>query len=230
MKYEIIGDSMPSVICHLEQGETLFSESGAMSWMSPNILMETTSNGGIGKMFGRMFLGESLFLNRYHPENGAGVIAFSSRFPGEIRTFEVDANHSYILQKSAFLAAESGVDISASVNKKFSVGLVGGEGFIMQRASGQGLVFAEFDGHVVEYDLQPGQQIVVGTGYLAAMEDTCNIEIRSVKGVKNVLFGGEGFFNTVITGPGEVWLQTMPIAKIADAIIPYLPTPAPSND
>lgn len=127
-------------------------------------------------------------------------------------------------QKSAFLAGEAGVELSISFSKRFSSGLFGGEGFILQKASGRGIVFAEFDGHVVEYVLQPGQQIVVDTGHLAAMTAGCNMEIRSVPGVKNMLFGGEGVFNTVITGPGKVWLQTMPISNVAGVLIPYLPS------
>lgn len=223
MKYEIQGETLPVVICQLESGETMITESGAMSWMSPNMKMETTSNGGVGKAFGRMFTGESLFQNRY-TAHGNGMIAFASSFPGCIRAFEVGPGKEYIFQKKTFLAAESGVDLSVHFHKKFASGLFGGEGFLLQRISGNGVAFAEFDGHVVEYDLKPGQQIVVDSGYLAAMDVTCHMDIQTVPGLKNALFGGEGLFNTVITGPGHVWLQTMPITSVAGAIRPYIPT------
>lgn len=224
MRYQILGETLPVVICELEGGEKMITEGGGMSWMSPNMLMETTTNGGVGKALGRMFSGEKMFQNIYTAQGGPGMIAFASSFPGSIRPFHIGPGQEMIFQKSAFLAGEMGIQLSVFFNKKFSAGLFGGEGFIMQRISGQGTVFAEFDGHVVEYELQPGQQIVVDTGHLAAMTASCNIEIKNVPGVKNMLFGGEGVFNTVISGPGKVWLQTMPISNVAGALRPYIPT------
>lgn len=224
MRYQIQGETLPVVICELEAGEKMITEGGAMSWMSPNMKMETTSNGGIGKAFGRAFSGEKMFQNIYTAQGGPGMIAFASSFPGSIRAFEVSPGQDMIFQKSAFLASEEGVQLSMHFRKKLGSGLFGGEGFIMQKISGQGIVFAEFDGHVIEYDLQPGQQIVIDTGHLAAMSATCKMDIQSVPGVKNMLFGGEGLFNTVITGPGKVWLQTMPISNVAGALRPYIPT------
>lgn len=224
MKYEIKGDTLPVVICELNAGETMITESGAMAWMSPNMNMETSTNGGIGKAFGRMFSGENLFQNRYTAKGGTGMIAFASSFPGSIKAFEIRPGKEYIFQKKTFLAGESGVNISVHFQKKIASGLFGGEGFILQRISGNGIAFAEFDGHVVEYDLKPGQQIIVDSGYLAAMESTCQIDIQTVPGLKNAVFGGEGIFNTVITGPGRIWLQTMPIYSVAGAIRPYIPT------
>ena len=224
MRYEIKGETLPVVICQLEGGEKMITEGGGMSWMSPNMLMETTTNGGIGKAFGRMFSGEKMFQNIYTAQGGSGMIAFASSFPGSIKAFEIAPGQEMIFQKSAFLAGEAGVQLSVFFNKKFSSGLFGGEGFIMQKISGLGIVFAEFDGHVVEYELQPGQQIVVDTGHLEAMTASCQIEIKSVPGVKNMLFGGEGLFNTVISGPGKVWLQTMPISNVAGILRPYLPS------
>ena len=224
MKYEIKGDTLPVVLCYLEGGEKMINEGGSMSWMSPNMKMETTTNGGVGKAFGRMFAGEKMFQNVYTAEGGNCMIAFASSFPGSIRAFEITPGQDMVFQKSAFLAGEAGVNLSIFFNKRFGAGLFGGEGFIMQRVSGQGIVFAEFDGHVIEYDLQPGQQIIVDTGHLAAMSATCGIDIQSVPGVKNMLFGGEGLFNTVITGPGHVWLQTMPISNVAGILRPYLPS------
>ena len=223
MKYEIKGGELPVVICYLENVETMITERGSMSWMSTNMKMETTSNGGIGKALGRMFAGEALFQNRYTAEDGNGLIAFATSFPGEIRPWEIGPGSEVIVQKSGFLAAESGVELSVFFQKKLGAGFFGGEGFIMQRLSGHGTAFLEFDGSVVEYNLQPGQQIVVDTGYLAAMDATCRMEIKSVPGLKNMVFGGEGIFNTVITGPGRVWLQTMPISNVAAAIARLLP-------
>lgn len=224
MKYEIKGETLPVVICYLENGEAMINEGGSMAWMSPNMKMETTSNGGIGKVFGRMFSGEKLFQNVYTAMHGNGMIAFASSFPGSVKAFQISPGNEIIAQKSAFLASERSVQYSIFFSKKFSSGLFGGEGFIMQKFSGNGTLFAEFDGHVVEYELQPGQKIIVDTGHLAAMSATCSMEIVSVPGVKNMLFGGEGFFNTEITGPGHVWLQTMPISNVAGALRPYLPT------
>ena len=224
MQYQIKGDTLPVVICQLEAGEKMITEGGAMSWMSPNMLMETTTNGGIGKAFGRMFSGEKIFQNVYTSQGGKGLIAFASSFPGSIKAFEISPGNEMIFQKSAFLAGEAGVELSIHFHKKLGAGLFGGEGFILQRVSGYGTVFAEFDGHLVEYELQPGQQIVVDTGHLAAMTPSCQMDIQTVKGVKNMLFGGEGIFNTLITGPGRVWLQTMPISNVAGVLQPYLPT------
>ncbi len=222
MKYEIKGEPMPVVICQLEGGERMISESGAMSWMSPNMQMETVG-GGAGKVFGRMFSGESLFQNRYTAQ-GQGMIAFASSFPGSIRAFELSAGHDIIIQKSAFLASEEGIELSVFLQKKMGAGLFGGEGFIMQRLSGSGTVFLEIDGSAVEYDLGAGQQMVVDTGYVAMMDATCKMDVQTVKGMKNILLGGEGLFNTIITGPGHVVLQTMPLTGFVSTIASMLPT------
>lgn len=224
MRYEILGETLPVVVCQLEGGEKMITEGGGMSWMSPNMLMETTTNGGLGKAFGRMFSGEKMFQNVYTAQGGNGMIAFASSFPGSIKAYEIGPGQEMVFQKSAFLAGEAGVELSVFFNKKFSSGLFGGEGFIMQKISGYGTVFAEFDGHVVEYELQAGQQIVVDTGHLAAMTAGCSMEVKNVPGVKNMLFGGEGLFNTVISGPGKVWLQTMPISNVAGILRPYMPS------
>jgi len=171
-----------------------------------------------------MFSGEAMFQNIYTSQGGNGMIAFASSFPGTIKAFEIGPGQEYIFQKRAFLASETGVQLSIHLQKRISSGLFGGEGFILQKVSGQGIAFAEFDGHVVEYELQPGQEIVIDSGHLAAMTATCDMEIRTIPGLKNVVFGGEGLFNTVVKGPGRVWLQTMPASNIASALIPYLPT------
>ena len=199
MNYNIIGEPFPAVVCTLNADESMITERGSMCWMSPNMKMETTSNGGIGKVFGRMFSGESMFQNRYTAVGGTGTIAFASSFPGSVRCFDITPNNPLIVQKSGFLASESTVELSVHFQKRFGAGLFGGEGFIMQKLSGFGKAFIEIDGHAVEYDLRPGQSIVVDTGYLAAMSATCTMDIQTVRGVKNVLFGGEGCFNTVVT-------------------------------
>ena len=226
MTYEIIGTPMPVVTCKLQAGERMITESGAMCWMSPNMLMETSTNGGLGKAFGRMFSGEAMFQNIYTAQGGQGVIAFASSFPGSIIPFQITPGNSIVVQKRGFLAAEAGVELSVFFQKRMGAGFFGGEGFIMQKLSGQGMAFAEIDGSVVEYDLQPGQQIIVDTGYLAAMTESCQISIQSIKGVKNVLFGGEGLFNTEISGPGRVLLQTMPCSKTAMLLYQYMPHPS----
>ena len=225
MRYEIEGNNLPVVICHLEEGEKIITEQGAMAWMTPNMKMETNSN-GIGRAVARTFSGESFFQNIYYPcrGRGKGMIAFASSFPGTILPFEIEPGNEIIAQKKAFLAATEGVQLSTVFNKKIGAGLFGGEGFIMQKVSGNGIVFAEFDGHVVEYNLEAGQQIVVDTGHLAAMSETCQMDIKTVPGVKNMLFGGEGIFNTYITGPGRVWLQTMPISNMASTLAQYITT------
>ncbi len=224
MKYQIVGEPLPAVICDVEAGETMITESGAMSWMSPNMKMETSSNGGIGKMFGRMFSGDTLFQNRYTAQGGPGQIAFASSFPGSIKALQISPGHDIVVQKSAFLASEQGVELSVFFQKKASAGFFGGEGFIMQRLSGNGTAFVEIDGYAVEYTLEAGQQIIVDTGYLAMMDASCSMEIVSVPGVKNMLFGGEGIFNTVIKGPGKIILQTMPACAVAGSLMPYIPT------
>ena len=223
MRYEIKGETLPVAILYPEAGESIITEGGAMSWMSPNMKMETTSGGGLGKMLGRALSGEKLFQNIYTAQGGPGLLACASSFPGSIEVFEIGPGRGMVLQKSAFLCAERGVELSTFFQKKLGAGLFGGEGFIMQKISGSGLCFAEFDGYVIKYDLNPGQQLVVDTGNLAAMTEGCSIDIQKVPGVKNALFGGEGLFNTVITGPGSVWLQTMSLPALAGLLIPYLP-------
>ncbi|MBQ5956767.1 MAG: TIGR00266 family protein [Clostridia bacterium] len=221
MRYDIQGDTLPVVVMYLDSGESIITEGGGMSWMSPNMTMQTTA-GGFGKAIGRMFSGESIFQNIYTAQGGPGMIACASSFPGSVKVFNVTPQNPIILQKSAFLCAQMGVELSVYFRKNFGAGLFGGEGFILQKISGNGLCFAEFDGHVVEYDLAPGQQIIIDTGNLAAMTASCQMNVKTVSGVKNVLFGGEGLFNTVVTGPGKVWLQSMPAAKLAMILSGYV--------
>ncbi|RGX56604.1 TIGR00266 family protein [Anaerotruncus sp. AF02-27] len=223
MQYQIEGTPLPVVICNLQANEQMITERGSMSWMSPNMKMETISGGGVGKALGRMFAGEALFQNRYTAQGGPGMIAFASSFPGSIRALSILPDRPMIVQKSAFLASETTVELSVFFQKKLGAGFFGGEGFIMQKLSGSGTAFVEIDGHAIEYNLAAGEQIIVDTGYLAAMDASCGIEIVSVPGVKNMLFGGEGIFNTVVKGPGQVILQTMPISAVAGTLRPFFP-------
>ena len=223
MRYNITGEPMPVVICDVEANESMITEKGSMVWMSPNMEMQTSA-GGLGKAFGRMFSGESMFQNIYTARGGPGMIAFASSFPGSIRAVDITPERPIVVQKSGFLASEAGVELSVFFQKKAGAGFFGGEGFIMQKLSGHGMAFLEIDGSAVEYNLQPGQQIVVDTGNLAMLDATCTVDVKSVRGVKNMLFGGEGLFNTVITGPGRVVLQTMPISNFAMSIASILPS------
>ena len=223
MRYEIKGGSFPVVICTLESGEKMITEKGSMAWMSPNMQMET-KGGGLGKMFSKAFSGESMFQNHYTAKGGPGMIAFTSSFPGEIKVLNIAPGQEMIVQKSAFLAAEAGVDLSIHFQKRLGAGFFGGEGFIMQRLSGYGTAFVEIDGDLIEYNLKTGQKLIVDTGNVAGFEPSVQMDIQTVPGAKNMLFGGEGIFNTVLTGPGRVWLQTMPIYNVANAIRPYIPT------
>lgn len=220
MQYEIKGGSFPVVECQLGNGESMVTESGSMIWMSPNIAMDT-SGGGLGKMFSKAFSGESLFQNIYRA-NGDGFIAFGSSFPGCIVPIEVGPGREFVLQKRAFLASEQGVDLSIFFNQKLSSGVFSGEGFIMQKVSGHGICFAEVDGDLERKTLGPGEQLIVDTGNVAGFDASVKMEIRMVKGLKNKFLGGEGLFNTVLTGPGEVWLQTMPLSFLAQALQPFL--------
>ncbi len=222
MKYEIKGGSFPIVVCQLEGGEKMITEKGSMVWMTPNIKMET-SGGGVGKMFSKAFTGESIFQNIYTAQ-GDATITFGSSFPGMIVPVEISPNRTLIAQKSAFLASEVGVNLSVHFNKKLGAGFFGGEGFIMQKLSGNGTAFIEIDGDLVEYELKAGEKMIVDTGNVAAFDSTVTMDIQRVQGVKNMLFGGEGLFHTVLTGPGKIWLQTMPIVNVAGAIRPYIPS------
>ncbi len=224
MTYEIKGDNLPVVICHLNAGEEMTCESGSMSWMDDEIEMKTQA-GGVGKMLGRMFTGENAFQNKYYA-NKAGEIAFASSFPGSIRAVEVTPDKPVIAQKGAFLASFGQIETSVFFQKKLGAGFFGGEGFLMQKYSGVGIIFLEIDGSAVEYDIAAGDRKIVDTGYLAAMDGTCSIEIVRIKGVKNILLGGEGLFNTVVNGPGHIILQTMPVQNTASLLYNYMPHPS----
>jgi len=223
MQYNIHGDNMPVVICTLSEGETMVCEAGAMSWMSPNMEMETRG-GGAGKLFGRLVSGETMFQNHYTARGGAGMIAFTSSFPGDILAIEITPDKPVIIQKRAFLACTTGIDMEVFFQKKLGTALFGGEGFVMQKLSGNGTVFLEIDGSTINYSLKPGQKMLISTGHLAMMDESVSMDIQQIKGVKNVLFGGESLFNTVVTGPGSVTLQTMPMTNFISAVAQALPS------
>ena len=222
MQYEIQGAPYPVAIINMNSGESVLCQSGAMVWMSPNMKMETKA-GGFGKAFSRLVSGESLFQNTYTAEGGPGMIAFSSTLPGDVLAIDLKPGQSIVAQKRAFLASAPTVSYEIFFQKKLGAGFFGGEGFIMQKFTGSGMLLLEIDGSTITYDLAPGQSMLIDTGNLAACDATCSIDIESVPGVKNALLGGEGLFNTRVTGPGKVWLQTMPISGMASALAAYLP-------
>ena len=223
MQHQIQGQPYPVVTLTLQPEESVLCQKGAMAWMTPNMEMQTTG-GGLGKMFSRALSGESMFQNRYTAKGGQGMIAFASAVPGEIMPIQVTPDRPIVAQKSAFLASEAGVSFEMFFQRKIAGGFFGGEGFIMQKFSGNGMLFLEIDGSVVAYDLAPGQAMMVDTGNLAAMDASCSIDVQTVKGVGNMLLGGEGFFNTKVIGPGRIWLQTMPISGLANALARVMPS------
>ncbi len=225
MEYEISGGAFPSVICTLQKGETMKDETGGMAFMTSKIKMDTNTGGGLLKGLGRALSGDTIFLNFFTAEEDNQKIAFSACYPGKIIPIRLNGSNSIIGEKNAFLAAEESVDVDIYFKKRLGAGLFGGEGFILQKFTGTGMLFLEIDGEVIEHDLQPGEELLVNQGHIAAMEESVDFDVTRVKGAKNLLFGGEGLFFTKLTGPGRVWIQTMPVSKLAEAIIPYLPEP-----
>lgn len=221
MRYVIEGESLPVLKVMLEPGEMIECEAGAMSWMDDEIEMQTQA-GGLGKMLGRMLTKESMFSNTYVAKR-AGEIAFSSKFPGSIRAVEITPGNGIIVQKGSYLASVGNVTSEVYIQQRLGRGLFGGEGFLMRKFTGTGLVFLEIDGSAHEYQIPAGDCKIVDTGYVAAMSESCTMEIKTIKGVTNVLFGGEGLFNTVVHGPGKVIMQSMPIASTAMQLYQYMP-------
>ncbi len=229
MEYEIRGGSFPVVVCTLQQGETMKNETGAMAFMTSGMKMETNTGGGLLKGLGRALAGDTIFLNFFTAQSNNEQIGFSACTPGKIMPIRLNGSNTIIGQKNAFLAAEESVDVDIYFKKKLGAGLFGGEGFVLQKFSGNGIVFLEIDGEVIEKELQPGEKLLVDPGHVAAMEETVDFDIERVKGAKNILFG-EGLFFSKLTGPGKVWIQTMPISKLAEAIIPFIPTQSGGSD
>ncbi|MBE6510827.1 MAG: TIGR00266 family protein [Methanobrevibacter millerae] len=223
MEYEIKGGAFPMVVCKLQKGERMKDESGAMAFMTSGIKMDTNTGGGLLKGLGRALAGDSLFINTFEAQKDNEEIGFSSYYPGRIIPIRLDGTNPIIGQKSSFLAAEDSVNIDMYFRKKLGAGIFGGEGFILQKFSGNGMVFLEIDGEVIERYLEPGETLFVDQGHVAAMDETVDFDIERIKGAKNMVFGGEGLFLATLRGPGRVWVQTMPIPKLAQALIPYIP-------
>lgn len=223
ISYRIDGTTLQVVTIQLQPGEVIYSESGGMSWMSGNVEMKTHSGGGIGKMLKRAVAGESLFITDFFVRSGQGIVAFASEFPGKIIPFDLAPGQSLIVQKDAFMCAEKSVDMDMHFRKRLGTGLFGGEGFIMQKITGPGLAFVEVDGEVVEYTLGPQDVLKVDTGHIAMIEPTVDFDVTLVKGFTNLLLGGEGLFLASLRGPGKVWLQTMPMSKLANKIAQFMP-------
>lgn len=224
MKYEIKGGNLPVVILEMQRGETVFTESGGMGWMTAGFDMDTNMEGGLLGGLARKLSGESLFMTNYTCREASGTIAFPSSFPGTIIPLSLQSGQSVICQKRSFLVGERSAKLEIHFRQRFSAGLFGGEGFVLQRVTGPGMIFVEIDGSVVEYELHAGEELKVDTGHVAMFEPSVQFEIERVKGITNMLFGGEGLFLTRLRGPGKVWLQTMPIPNLAGQLLPFLPT------
>ena len=226
MKYEIFGGNFPAVTIDLDRGESIYTQTGGLAWMTDSITMDTNMKGGFLAGLGRMFSGDSLFIADYIADRDGQQITLSASLPGTIIPLKIDSEHQYIAQKGAFLGATQGVQLEMATTNSFWAGLLGGEGFFLQHLGGEGIVFVELDGSLKEIELAPGETIKVDSGNVAMFEDRVQYDIESIKGFKNVLFGGEGLFLTTLTGPGKVWLQTMTCKDLAGRLIPFLPTPS----
>lgn len=223
MRYEIIGKTVPAVEFTLNRGESIYSQRGGMTWQTDGINMKTNARGGVMKSLGRMFTGESIFMNTYTANVDGAKVAFATTVPGDIVSVNVGENNGFTVQKSAFLCAEPGVDMSIAFTKKFSAGLFGGEGFVLQKAKGNGMLFLEVDGDPVERILAPGEVLKVDTGNVVGFESTVSYEIETVKGLGNIFFGGEGLFLTKLVGPGRVIIQSQNFGDFAGKILGMMP-------
>jgi uncharacterized protein (TIGR00266 family) len=224
MRYAIAGTVLQSLEIEMTQGESIFTESGGMSWMTDGIEMETNTKGGLMSGLGRALAGESLFMTTYTCSSPTAMITFTPEAPGKVLPIQLAPNQMIIAQKDSFMCAQSSVKMEIHFRKKLGTGLFGGEGFILQKLTGPGIVFLEIPGEVKEYNLAAGQRLKVDPGHIAAFDPTVNYEITSVKGIKNIIFSGEGLFLAALTGPGRVWLQTMPLSNLAQALLKYIPT------
>lgn len=219
MRYEIIGKTVPAVEFTLNRGESIYSQRGGMTWQTDGINMKTNARGGVMKSLGRMFTGESIFMNTYTANVDGAKVAFATTVPGDIVSVNVGENNGFTVQKSSFLCAEPGVDMSIAFTKKFSAGLFGGEGFVLQKAKGNGMLFLEVDGDPVERILAPGEVLKVDTGNVVGFESTVSYEIETVKGLGNIFLGGEGLFLTKLVGPGRVIIQSQNFGDFAGKIL-----------
>jgi uncharacterized protein (TIGR00266 family) len=223
MRFEISGTVMQTVAIDLSPGDTVYSQTNCMAWMSDNVQMNTNTGGGFFAGLKRSLSGGSLFVTEF-TATSAGHVAFAPRFPGTIVARTLAAGESLICRKETFLCAEKSVALEIAWQQRLGAGVFGGEGFILQRVTGPGVVWLDLSGEVVERQLAAGERLLVHAGHVGIQEPTVQFDIQMVRGVRNVLFGGEGLFLATLTGPGRVWLQSMPIMNLAEEIGRYLPT------
>jgi uncharacterized protein (TIGR00266 family) len=223
MEYKIAGHSMQTLLVRLEAGEAMYTERGGMAWMA-NVEMDTGARGGLMKGLGRMMSGESLFMTTYTAKRGGGRIAFTPEAPGRVLGLALEAGQSLICQRDAFMCAEESVDLSMHFHKRLGAGLFGGEGFFLQKVTGPGHVFFEIAGEAQKASLSAGDSLQVDPGHLALFDPTVDFSITRVKGVANMLVGGEGLFLAELTGPGDVWLQSLPLPNLAAKLERYIST------
>lgn len=225
MNYKLIGNTVPLVEMKLSRGETVYTQSGGMAYQSEGISMKTNARGGVMKSIGRMFAGESMFMANYTAETDGAIVAFASTVPGSVVPIDLSAHPGgLIMQKGAFLCAENSVNTSVAFTKKFAAGLFGGEGFILQKAEGSGMLFLEVDGDIIEKELAPGEILKVDTGNVVAFDSKVSYEIETVKGLGNIFLGGEGLFLTRLVGPGKVILQSQNFKDFASRILSFMPS------
>ena len=224
MNSTITGTTMPTVQIELSPGEKVYCQTHAMAWMTDNVAMDTHTGGGILSGLQRSLSGGSFFITTYTASGpGLSRIAFAPRFPGHVLPFKLEAGQSVICRKETFLVAESSVTFEISFQQRLGAGFFGGEGFILQRVTGPGTVWLDLSGEVVTEELQAGQRLLVHAGHVGIITTGMQFDIQRVRGVRNMLFGGEGIFLATLTGPGKAWLQSMPILNLAEAIAHYLP-------
>jgi len=228
----IIGTVMPVLEMTLEPGEAIFSESGELSWMSSNVLMQTSTQfggaGGIGGVFKRAIGGSSIFMTQYTAQQTTGTVSFAAKLPGQI--FPVDVapqpGMQFLAHRHAFVCGTNGVTLSIAFQQKLGAGFFGGDGFRLQKIGGQGRAWCELSGEIITYDLQPGQVLLVHPGHVGVFQDTVQFQITTVKGIKNKIFGGDGIFLAQMVGPGRIWLQSLPLQKLAQALAEFSPQQA----
>lgn len=231
MEYKIIGKTVQMVETTLRKGEIMYTQSGAMAYQTEGISMTTNARGGVMKSLGRMFSGESIFMANYTAETDGAKVAFASTVPGEIKAINLsELSNGFIMQKGAFLCAENSINTKVEFTKKISSGFFGGEGFILQKAEGRGMLFLEIDGDALEINLKPGEVLKVDTGNVVAFEPSVSYEIETVKGLGNIFFSGEGLFLTKLVGPGKIIIQSQNIKDFANRLIPFLPRPTTSSN
>lgn len=229
LQYHILGTVQHTLTVDVQPGQEIYSDAGAMSWMSATMQMKAKTGGGLGGMFKRMVSGASAFIIDYEAVGGPGHVAFTADFPGKILAFELEANQTLIMHKHAFICAEKSVQLDMFFSRKLGAGFFGGEGFILQKLTGPGMVFAELDGDAIEYHLDPGEVMKVEPGYVAMFDSGVAFDIEMLKGLSNMLFGGEGIFLSKLTGPGRIWLHSLSPSKMAHRLVEFLPTTANSE-